>query len=100
MATDLHRPPGRTAAAYAGLTALAVVILFPVYMTVVRALSQPRAYVEAGQPPWPVDPEWNIFSRAFSSSTDSCPSCPTSASAGDYWASLRQQGRRPLRFGS
>jgi sn-glycerol 3-phosphate transport system permease protein len=35
-------------------------------MTVVRALSQPRAYVDAGQPPWPVDPEWDIFSRAFS----------------------------------
>jgi sn-glycerol 3-phosphate transport system permease protein len=66
MATDLHRPRWRTAGAYAGLTTLAVVVLFPVYMTVVRALSQPRAYVEAGQPPWPVDVEWDVFSRAFS----------------------------------
>jgi sn-glycerol 3-phosphate transport system permease protein len=66
MATDLHRPAWRTAGAYAVLGVLALIVLFPVYMTVVRALSQPRAYVDAGQPPWPVDPEWDIFSRAFS----------------------------------
>jgi sn-glycerol 3-phosphate transport system permease protein len=65
MGTELHRPTWRTAAWYGGLTALAAVVLFPVYMTVVRALSQPRAYVEAGQPPWPVDIEWDVFSRAF-----------------------------------
>jgi sn-glycerol 3-phosphate transport system permease protein len=65
MATDLHQPRWKKVAWYAGLTALAVVVLFPVYMTIVRALSQPRAYVQAGQPPWPVDPEWDVFARAF-----------------------------------
>ena len=65
MGTDLHQPPWKKAAWYAGLTALAVVVLFPVYMTLVRALSQPRAYVEAGQPPWPVHVQWDVFSRAF-----------------------------------
>src|SRR4051794_18633709 len=34
-------------------------------MTLVRALSQPRAYVDAGQPPWPVHAQWDVFSRAF-----------------------------------
>jgi sn-glycerol 3-phosphate transport system permease protein len=41
-------------------------VLFPAYMTLVRALSRPRAYIEAGQPPWPVDIEWDVFTRAFS----------------------------------
>ena len=65
MGTDLHQPAWKKAAWYAVLTAIALVVLFPVYMTLVRALSQPRAYVEAGQPPWPVHPEWNVFTRAF-----------------------------------
>ena len=51
---------------YALLSALALVVLFPIYMTVVRALSQPIAYIEQGQPFYPVDIEWDIFSRAFS----------------------------------
>ena len=50
---------------YALLTALAAVILFPIYMTVVRALSAPLSYINAGQPFRPVDVEWDIFSRAF-----------------------------------
>jgi len=65
MATDLHQPPWKKAAWYGALTALGVVVLFPVYMTVVRALSQPKAYVDANQPPWPVHIEWNVFSQAF-----------------------------------
>ncbi|HEY6534044.1 MAG TPA: hypothetical protein VIY72_17170, partial [Acidimicrobiales bacterium] len=66
MAGELQRSRWATAGWYAALTALAVVVLFPVYMTLVRAVSQPRAYLEAGQPPWPVDIEWDIFGRAFS----------------------------------
>ncbi len=66
MGTELFQPTWKKVAWYAVLTALAVVILFPVYMTFVRAISQPRAYVLAGQPPWPVHPEWDAFSRAFS----------------------------------
>jgi sn-glycerol 3-phosphate transport system permease protein len=60
------RPRGlRAVGWYGGLTVLAVIVLFPVYMTVVRALSNPAAYVQADQPPWPVQPEWDVFSRAF-----------------------------------
>jgi sn-glycerol 3-phosphate transport system permease protein len=64
MATDQRR--GWTAlGCYGVLLGLAVVVLFPVYMALVRALSQPRSYVEAGQPPWPVHVEWDVFARAF-----------------------------------
>lgn len=65
MGTDLHQPTWKKAAWFGVLTALGLVVLFPVYMTLVRALSQPRAYVQAGQPPWPVRVEWDVFSRAF-----------------------------------
>lgn len=65
MATDLNQPRWKKVAWYAGLTALGVMVLFPIYMTFVRAISQPRAYVIAGQPPWPVHIEWDVFSRAF-----------------------------------
>jgi sn-glycerol 3-phosphate transport system permease protein len=65
MGTDLHQPTWKKAAWYGGLSVLSVVVLFPVYMTLVRALSQPRAYALAGQPPWPVHVEWDVFSRAF-----------------------------------
>lgn len=65
MGTDLHQPTWKRVTWYGVLTALGVVVLFPVYMTIVRALSQPKAYVEAGQPPWPVHLEWDVFSRAI-----------------------------------
>lgn len=50
---------------YVLLTGLAIVILFPIYMTLVRALSAPLSYINAGQPFRPVDVEWDIFSRAW-----------------------------------
>jgi sn-glycerol 3-phosphate transport system permease protein len=50
---------------YVVLTLLSLVVLFPVWMILVRALSQPISYLTAGQPPRPVDPEWDVFSRAF-----------------------------------
>jgi len=65
MGTDLHQPTWKRLSWYGLLTALGVVVLFPIYMTVVRALSQPRAYIQEGQPPWPVHVEWDVFSRAF-----------------------------------
>jgi sn-glycerol 3-phosphate transport system permease protein len=65
MGTDLNQPRWKKVTWYAVLTALGVVVLFPIYMTFVRAISQPRAYVIAGQPPWPVHVEWDVFSRAF-----------------------------------
>jgi sn-glycerol 3-phosphate transport system permease protein len=72
MATERRPRPRdlrwlRTAGWYALLSALAVVILFPVWMTIVRALSNPVTWsFERGQPPYPVDVEWGVFSRAFS----------------------------------
>lgn len=51
---------------YALLTALALVILFPIYMLLLRAVSSPLAYIAEGQPLRPVSPEWDVFSRAWS----------------------------------
>jgi len=50
---------------YALLSLLSLVVLFPVWMILMRALSQPISYLTAGQPARPVDPEWDVFSRAF-----------------------------------
>jgi sn-glycerol 3-phosphate transport system permease protein len=50
---------------YVVLTLLAIVVLFPVYMTLVRALSTPAVYVREGQPLYPVSIEWNVWSRAW-----------------------------------
>lgn len=65
MGTDTLQAPWKRALWYGVLTVLAVVVLFPVYMTVVRALSTPAAYVQAGQPPWPVSVQWDVFRQAF-----------------------------------
>jgi len=66
MGADGRRGRWATAGWYAALTALAVIVLFPAWMTLVRAVSRPRSYLEAGQPPWPVDVQWDVFGRAFS----------------------------------
>lgn len=50
---------------YVVLSLLSLIVLFPVWMILMRALSQPISYLTAGQPPRPVDPEWDVFSRAF-----------------------------------
>jgi sn-glycerol 3-phosphate transport system permease protein len=50
---------------YVALTSLSVVVLFPVYMTLVRALSTPRSYLREGMPLVPVDVQWDVFSRAW-----------------------------------
>ena len=74
-AVDAVEPPrqrisaGRIAAAafwYLVLTALSVLVLFPVYMLLLRAISNPIAYINAGQPLRWVQPEWDVFQRAFS----------------------------------
>jgi len=64
------RPGGRArhvrnAAWYVVLSLLSLVVLFPVWMILMRALSQPISYLSAGQPARPVDPEWDVFARAF-----------------------------------
>ena len=55
----------RKAGAYVLLSALALVVLFPIWMTIVRALSAPIPYITSGQPVYPIQPEWDIFSRAW-----------------------------------
>jgi len=55
----------RNAGWYVLLGGLSLIILFPIWMTLVRALSTPIAYIEAGQPITPVEPQWDVFQRAF-----------------------------------
>jgi sn-glycerol 3-phosphate transport system permease protein len=55
----------RAGAWYGLLTLLSIVVLFPIYMTLIRAVSTPIAYIQAGQPLHPVDVQSDIFVRAF-----------------------------------
>lgn len=50
---------------YVLLTALSLVVLFPVWMTFVRAVSTPIAYIDAGQPVHWVEPQWDVWRRAW-----------------------------------
>lgn len=65
MATDTLQAPWKKVVWYLILTVLSIVVLFPVYMTLVRALSTPAVYVREGQPLYPVDIQWGIFRRAW-----------------------------------
>lgn len=65
MGAEALRSPWKTAGWYAVLSLLAVVVLFPVWMTLVRALSTPAVYVREGQPLYPVAVQWDVFSRAW-----------------------------------
>jgi len=66
-----HARPGqrgkqwRKVGAYVLLSLLSLIVLFPIWMTVVRAISAPIPYITEGQPLYPVQPEWDIFGRAF-----------------------------------
>lgn len=50
---------------YLVLSLLSLLVLFPVYMTLVRALSTPATYAREGQPLYPVGVQWGVFGRAF-----------------------------------
>jgi sn-glycerol 3-phosphate transport system permease protein len=65
MAADLNQPTWKKVGWYVGLTTLSIVVVFPVYMALVRALSRPVSYIQAGQPLHPVDIQWGIFGRAW-----------------------------------
>ena len=65
MATEVNQPTWKQVLWYLVLTALSLLVLFPVYMALVRALSTPVSYVKAGQPLRPVDIQWDIFRRAW-----------------------------------
>lgn len=70
---DPPRPPAVKKASlwpkvgwYTVLVALSIVILFPIYILILRAISSPIAYISAGQPLRLVEPEWDVFARAWS----------------------------------
>jgi sn-glycerol 3-phosphate transport system permease protein len=66
MATELRaRPTAASIAWYLVMTVLSVVVLFPVWMTIVRALSLPIPYFQQGVPPYPVNPQWGVFADAW-----------------------------------
>ena len=65
MAADTLQRPAKRVGWYVVLTALSVVVLFPVYMVLVRALSNATNYILSGSPPYPLQVEWDVWSRAF-----------------------------------
>lgn len=65
METDSIQAPWKRWVWYVVLSALSIVVLFPVYMTLVRALSTPATYAREGQPMYPVAVQWDVFARAF-----------------------------------
>lgn len=65
MGADAPRSGWKRLAWYVGLSLLAAVVLFPVYLTVIRALSTPRSYLAEGRSLLPVDVQWDVWSRAL-----------------------------------
>jgi sn-glycerol 3-phosphate transport system permease protein len=65
MGADAPLAPWKRLGWYLGLSALSVIVLFPIYMTLVRALSTPRSYLRQGHPLAPVDVQWDVFARAW-----------------------------------
>jgi sn-glycerol 3-phosphate transport system permease protein len=51
---------------YLVMSMLSAVVLFPVWMTLVRAVSLPIPYLQDGLPPYPVDIQWGAFGEAWS----------------------------------
>ncbi len=62
---ERRRRRWRTAGRYLLMTVLAVVVLFPIYITVVNSLLRPDQI--AARPPalFPDDPQWSAYSRAW-----------------------------------
>jgi sn-glycerol 3-phosphate transport system permease protein len=65
MGTEANLPAWKKALWYLVLSLLSVLVLFPVWMTLVRALSTPVIYVREGLPIYPVAIQWDVFSRAW-----------------------------------
>ena len=67
----LHRPPRRprrrlrTIGAYTALTAGAIVVLFPIYVTIVNSLLVPDQLVQQPPPLVPTDPQWHNYVAAW-----------------------------------
>lgn len=60
-----HLPRLRTAGWYLLLCTVSMLVLYPVWMTVVRAVSEPFVYIQEGQPLFPVAIDWGVFSTAW-----------------------------------
>ena len=65
METDAPQSMWKRLGWYLVLAALSVVVLFPIYMTVVGALSTPRSYFRDANRLLPVDVQWDVWSRAL-----------------------------------
>lgn len=65
MAAEQLRHPLKRWAWYVVLTALSLVILFPVYMALMRAISSSVDYVLSGSPPYPVSVQPSVWADAF-----------------------------------
>ena len=57
----------RTLGSYALLTAFAIVILFPIYVTVVNSLLAPDQLVHQPPPLFPTHPQWGHYATAWTS---------------------------------
>lgn len=57
----------RTLGSYAVLTAFAVIILFPIYVTVVNSLLAPDQLVHQPPPLFPSNPQWGHYATAWTS---------------------------------
>src|SRR5271170_4295731 len=55
----------RTIGSYTLLTAGAVVILFPIYVTIVNSLLPPSDLVHQPPPLFPTNPQWHDYSAAW-----------------------------------
>lgn len=58
-------PTVRNLGWYLLLSGLSLLVLYPVWMTIVRALSEPFVYIERGQPFFPVAIDWGVFRTAW-----------------------------------
>jgi len=70
MASDAQPSHGlprsvRNAGWYLLLSGLSMAVLYPVWMTIVRAISEPFVYINRGQPFLPVAIDWGVFNTAW-----------------------------------
>lgn len=59
-------PKLRLVARYILLTALAVIVLFPIYIAVVDSLLKPVQFAQQPPPLFPTSPQWHSYSQAWS----------------------------------
>jgi sn-glycerol 3-phosphate transport system permease protein len=57
----------RTLGSYALLTAFAIIILFPIYVTVVNSLLEPSQLLHQPPPLFPTSPQWSHYATAWTS---------------------------------